>query len=633
MRRLPFDTGAVNIVTGASMTGKSSLLSIIDYVLGSDECAVPAGPIRDTVAWYGLRLQLLQGEAFVARRAPSPAKNSSTDCYVEFAAELEPPLASRLSKTTNMDAVQDLLERASGFVENEHQPEEGQTRSPLRATLRHALMFCLQGQNEIANRELLFHKTAVDYRAMALQDTIPYLLGAVDDEFLLKRARLRQLRVDLRKAQRDIEDTQIVRSEQTIRGSMLLAEARDAGLLGDEESNDIPASRLRQLTETTGDFRSLEPRTEETLQGLYEARSALESDLDRVKRELSQTRSLGAEVNDYSDEQREQAGRLQSLGLFEESSVDEGTCVLCKSRLRKPPPSVSELRLALEGVGFRLKSLATGAPHLQALVADLEQKAHGLRDQLEENRRQLESVYASQERLQQLRDMAARRAMVLGRISLYLETLQAEEAVPTAGVDVRAMKERVRSLQEELSSDRQQERLLRALSRISADLTRLARLLDVEHSENPIRLDLARLTVVAETPQRSLPLTQMGSGENFLGYHVAAHLAIHGWLIQNNRPVPRFLFLDQPSQVYFLSQTGKDAPDRLNELKQKEADDLLRLYHLIVETTKGLSPAFQVIIVEHADLGDAVFQSAVKHRWWTRAEKLIPPDWPKLHVS
>ena len=67
MRRLPFDTGAVNIVTGASMTGKSSLLSIVDYVLGSDECAIPAGPIRDTVAWYGLRLQLLQGEAFVVR--------------------------------------------------------------------------------------------------------------------------------------------------------------------------------------------------------------------------------------------------------------------------------------------------------------------------------------------------------------------------------------------------------------------------------------------------------------------------------------------------------------------------------------------------------------------------------------
>ncbi len=56
-RVLPLRTGAVNIITGESNTGKSELIAIIDYCLGRGECPVADGVIRDTVAWYGLRLQ------------------------------------------------------------------------------------------------------------------------------------------------------------------------------------------------------------------------------------------------------------------------------------------------------------------------------------------------------------------------------------------------------------------------------------------------------------------------------------------------------------------------------------------------------------------------------------------------
>ena len=40
-RCLSFDSEAVNIITGASRTGKSALIPIIDYCLGSDKCTIP----------------------------------------------------------------------------------------------------------------------------------------------------------------------------------------------------------------------------------------------------------------------------------------------------------------------------------------------------------------------------------------------------------------------------------------------------------------------------------------------------------------------------------------------------------------------------------------------------------------
>jgi DNA repair ATPase RecN len=70
-RTVDFVPGALNIVTGESQTGKSALLTIVEYCLGRSQVLVPVGPISDTVAWYSALWQLDDGRAFVARPAPA----------------------------------------------------------------------------------------------------------------------------------------------------------------------------------------------------------------------------------------------------------------------------------------------------------------------------------------------------------------------------------------------------------------------------------------------------------------------------------------------------------------------------------------------------------------------------------
>ena len=43
-----FESGVVNVISGASKTGKSAVVAIIDYCLGSDKCAIPVGVIQET---------------------------------------------------------------------------------------------------------------------------------------------------------------------------------------------------------------------------------------------------------------------------------------------------------------------------------------------------------------------------------------------------------------------------------------------------------------------------------------------------------------------------------------------------------------------------------------------------------
>jgi len=49
IRTLHFVEDKVNVIHGRSRTGKSSVIAIIDYCLGSSRCNIPVGTIRKKV--------------------------------------------------------------------------------------------------------------------------------------------------------------------------------------------------------------------------------------------------------------------------------------------------------------------------------------------------------------------------------------------------------------------------------------------------------------------------------------------------------------------------------------------------------------------------------------------------------
>jgi hypothetical protein len=112
------------------------------------------------------------------------------------------------------------------------------------------------------------------------------------------------------------------------------------------------------------------------------------------------------------------------------------------------------------------------------------------------------------------------------------------------------------------------------------------------------------------------------------GYHLIAHLALHRWFAQRVRPVPRFLFLDQPSQVYFPSERELAAEMSLADLSEDDRSAVKRMFRYIFSSVDSTSQGFQVIITEHADIDENWFQAAVAERW-RGGLKLVPEDWPR----
>src|SRR3954447_17571192 len=83
VRRIDLTPG-VNIITGESQTGKSTLIVIISYCLGHNKPEIPAGPIASTVVYFGLLVRIGETTAFLGRPALEQGRESTSSAQLEI---------------------------------------------------------------------------------------------------------------------------------------------------------------------------------------------------------------------------------------------------------------------------------------------------------------------------------------------------------------------------------------------------------------------------------------------------------------------------------------------------------------------------------------------------------------------
>lgn len=289
VRHLEFHPGKLNIITGEQKAGKSAVGDIIDYCLGSRNCDIADGVVRDCVAWFGLLLQFESERIFVARENPGAGNQTTFAFYYEIGKNIEVPEHGEFVSNTNRDGIIAILNEHLGIGENLHIPPAGQTRNPLAATIRHALFFCFQGQEEIAAKTILFHKQSETYTLQAIKDTLPYFLGAVREDELALAEELRLKRRKLRELEQEKKELELLSGADTARALSLLAEATAVGLI---TVADPPSSKrdLRKTLETISNCKIDEIVAEYTegsrLAVLQKQWDEVEEKLDNLKDEI-----------------------------------------------------------------------------------------------------------------------------------------------------------------------------------------------------------------------------------------------------------------------------------------------------------------------------------------------------------
>lgn len=620
-RHLPFELGKVNIVTGKSKSGKSAVGDIIDYCLGGNSCNIADGVVRENALWYGLLLQFDNERIFVARKNPELGQQTTNACYLEIGENIEIPREFNFQQNETVDGIEEILTKRLNILENMNFPPEGQTRSPLSANIRHALYYCFQNQDEIAAKSFLFHRQAEPFITQSIKDTLPYFLGVINEESLAleneKTIGKRKLAIE----RRNLEEIRMLQGGGLKKAIALISEAKAVGLISNNQNVDH--DNFEQVFSLLSNVESWTPNTVQTIS--MDRISHLQIELDTCQQKLAEinedihfAKNFNGETKGYTAEVEHQKLRLNSIGLFEQLDFKKDHCPLCSNVIENPLPSVDMIKTTIKNLDDNIKNVSREKPKLRKYIDELENTRQKQLEEIQNIKSEIDGIYHHNEDANALKELHSRKAKVVGRISLWSESVTDKDDSSNIESKIATLSLRLEEIDVLLDKDSIEERKQSALSRISNDMTSWAKELDLEHSSNPYRLDMNKATVVVDKPDRPVPLQQLGSGSNWVGVHLIAYFALQKYFIQSKRPVPSFLFLDQPSQVYFPSKA---------ESKDTDWEMVTKMYDFMYNKVISLSNQLQVIVVDHAKLYDNLnFKASVIEDWHTDL-KLIPIDW------
>lgn len=635
-RLVPFEPGKVNVITGASKRGKSSVVPIIDYCLGSRLCAIPTGTIRETCAWFGIRARTSEGEKIFARR--EPGKQQSTDDMMLLEGSTLDVPTDMPKKNTSRQAVKLLLDRLAGLSNLGFDAEETGSGFQGRPSFRDTLAFCFQPQNIVANPDVLYFRADTNEHREKVRTIFPYILGATTPERLEKKWELENLLRDLRRKERERAAYAAVSATWLANLQAWVTEARELGLLrgeipdGTEDTLIIALETVLAAGEEASGF---------SAQGIgasadeYAALRAEESkitlELGTARHRLNKITSVRDTVGSYRGALGDQASRLGLARWLRTLSDDRTRCPICDGAMTSLDGELEQLCDALATIENETRTISMAPPVLDRDLVDVKARMSLLEDQLKAVRVRKGAIEARSRSIREGEQMSVRIARFLGRVEQALELFSARTAPGGLNEELKQLTDDIADLRKQLSERQYQIQLDAATTQVSKYITRIAANLDVERKDAPARLDIKELTVaVRDDAGREDYLWHLGSGANWLSYHVATILALHSFFLrQAHSPVPALIIFDQPSQVYFPQQAKRVVKETdEDELRDEDVASIRRFFEAMGKLAAHFKGKLQIIVLDHAGPNvwgelDAVNLADE----WRGDEYLVPKHW------
>lgn len=631
-RILPFNPVGLNIITGRSSTGKSALSEIVEYCMGRSTFNIPEGVIRDKVSWYGVIYQFPGEQVLIAKPSPGPGHSSCSKVMVRRGAELDAPEFSELQPTSDDDRVVSLLSNLLGIPENMTDVPLHQSRASYSANISHTYFYLFQKIGIISNKDQLFYRQNEPFMPQAIKDTLPILLGVAPNDRLEIESKLREARRELKILEKEIADAMQSRRELNTNGVGLLSEARQLGIVNPDRVPETTEEILGLLREAvTWQPATLPDEDSSRIAALEDELSAIRTERRSLKHRLEAARLFAEKEGGFSREAGEQKDRLSSIkALPRNPQTGAWQWPFAEENLGMNLPIADALLAELHSLNAEMERVAGERPQLQKYIAELSDSITDADRMVRSKDQELASAIAANEAIAQLGNLNNAAAKVVGRISYFLETFRQKADLAETEKRRRVLQRRIEELEKQSGADDSKERLASILNIISSAIGRYAKELRAEFSEFNFRLDLGNLTVVVDRPDRPIPMHRTGGGANHLAYHLGALLSLHQFAAANGRPIPQFLFLDQPTQVYFPSETVYKEADGSFERTEADSDveRVRTLFALLHHFVTELCPGFQIVVTEHANLRDDWFQQALVEQPWTKPPALIPEDWP-----
>lgn len=569
-----FEPNKINVITGDSSTGKSSILRIIDYCLLSERSTIVEDVINQNVSWYGLAFNLNGVDYLIARRNP---ENETPDQGIFF---VEGTSLPGTMPQVNYTRGELLLKLNDLFHTPKATFRVDRKKTEVNLNFRHFLIFSYLTEDIIATMNTYFDthffssNLGFDY---FLDDFIKIALGIEDakhDE-LKKQYAEESKRLETEAKKRDEYKKKKQVYEDKLR--RLKDKFVSLGLGQDSLFSDVDAM-LRVIKDALQNFER------------YSDTNKVMQELDDLKRksknltiQIAKYNSLKNEYNRYKKNAKSQSDSLAPLDYLE-AHIEE---VL----------DFEDTKLLVDS----LKDSLCKVRETEMQKIELPENFEQCYQNLVEQKQTIDSKIAQMGKLSQNAESVRWMHEAL-KLRMDFENLKVPQFKGLSDSDYIDLQNQVVSLKDQLS------RFISNKNEIEGKLDDAIN--KYYGSQNGISASYNSCLPHFSIDERMLMLKSaesrfykrnVGSKSNYMFMHLCFYLGLHDFLLQqNNSFVPNFLFVDQPSIPYYADK-DKNKDNLLND-DEKKLQDAFCLLNRFMDTIVGFNKQnFQIIMIEHAD--------------------------------
>lgn len=637
-RVINFDTDYINVIVGDSQTGKSAIIPIIDYCLGSSKCAIPVGPIREKASWFGLLLEIEKVKILIARKEPGKYIQVS-DVYYDEGVNVEIPEVIP-GKNRNSVQVVNRLNQIDSLPNLDFADTENKKPYEERPSFKDFLAFCFQPQHIIANPNTLFFKADTMEHRLKLITIFPLALGAISNDTLELKKRLQLREEELRRLQREFDERKKAQKawENDIRTQYI--QAKELGVISDApipddnwNLNDY-IKHLSKISDkiNTANYPKIDVGSNEEISNYLERLKKNEieivNDLDDRKIKIELIKNFNQTAYGYQNTLKLQSERIEysSNGWFNKRISAEEVCPICGSNHNSAKKEIENIISSSRFIEEKSNQLRESTNILAKEITDLEKEASNLENDLNEIRFQLNQLSKDNEELSNNKTILENAFRLVGKIEQSLKNIEITKIDSELTEKIIAAENEVKRLKALLNESNEKRRIENALKMIALNIVKYKIDLQVENATKPTELDIKQLTLkIFSQKDREDYLWEIGSGSNWMGYHLATILALHEFFLSlPTNFTPTFIILDQPSQAFFPENTTAK-----EQLKSDDLDRVLAIFQTLSNFISNTKKQVQVIVLEHAGedyWGDKSKTHLVEKRW-NRENALIPLSW------
>jgi hypothetical protein len=279
------------------------------------------------------------------------------------------------------------------------------------------------------------------------------------------------------------------------------------------------------------------------------------------------------------------------------------------------------------------QSESASKSYLLEIEKDADEKLRACERQIWKTQTHLQQLGLGQSEVRSYQDSEKAAARLVGKIEQLLELASTSTTMTGLAAKKTELEAKVTALKHKYDFTKKGERTRKTMSRVSAAMTGHAEALALEWRDSRPSIDLTHLAVcfsITEDAKKTF-LSELGSGENWMGYHLAAFLSLHEVFSHRAEacPVPSFLIIDQPTQVYFPANI--DAYEQRKVLNlDNDVEKAKNIFRVLGNATANSSNAPQIIVTDHADKdtwGECGVHEVANWRGVGADSHLVPVTW------